>query len=304
MGARHQIHDHSLTAHDNEPDGSVGPIVTRASAPGLFAMLDHLALATRGGYPSEVRVSYLPACGVLDLSERSGYPRRVLIVGLPCFQILSEDELRATLAHEIAHLKLEDAVFTRDVMGSLTGYARPRAPGQSMVRTFVVSGAASTLLALAAPLARWMELRADRWSAGLCGEAHLSCALIKIAVVQSIFREVLSLYDPESNEGSGAPAHNVYQYFESAWRHIQGRPMARLAGKVVHGKQAFWREPHPSMAERIAQLGSAGIPDLVHDSSLNLLEKPSEWMTLMHNRLYGSAPPAPTVFKPALERGP
>ena len=47
------------------------------------------------------------------------------------------------------------------------------------------------------PVSRGQEARADRCAATIAGGGAASSALVKVAIVQPLFREVLSVYDPE-----------------------------------------------------------------------------------------------------------
>src|SRR6202035_5154493 len=51
---------------------------------------------------------------------------------------------------------------------------------------------------LIAPIARGQELRADRSAAAIAGGSAAASALVKVAVVQPLFREVLWSYDPNA----------------------------------------------------------------------------------------------------------
>lgn len=54
--------------------------------------------------PGQVRLAYLPCCGVVAWGRS-----QALLVGLPLLRVLSQSELRAVLAHELAHLARGDA---------------------------------------------------------------------------------------------------------------------------------------------------------------------------------------------------
>ena len=52
------------------------------------------------------------------------------------------------------------------------------------------------------PVARGQEARADRCAAAIAGGSAASSALVKVAVVQPLFREVLAIVRPERIQAS------------------------------------------------------------------------------------------------------
>ena len=62
------------------------------------------------------------------------------------------------------------------------------------------------------PVARGQETRADRSAAIIAGGGAAASALVKVAVVQPLFREVLEHYDPNHPEYP-----NLYAFFRAFW---------------------------------------------------------------------------------------
>ncbi|MFO0948148.1 MAG: M48 family metallopeptidase [Planctomycetota bacterium] len=283
---------------DDEPDASIGPMLTRDDAPDLFNILEDLARQLGGGLPTEVRLSYLPACGVLDLGSQSGYPRQVLIIGLPCFLILRTDELRAVLAHELAHLTLEDAVFTRDIVNFSQELHRKMRRGADWSdwvnpRYWLARSISFGLAAATASVSRAMEYRADDWSAACFGTRPLASALEKLAIVQPIFREVLFIYDPIAR-----PAVSVYAYFLRVWKRLPAVEYKRLRKRFVKGIKPDRFDPHPPVYKRIKRLtGPEWTTGRWAMPAAKLLAAPEELVTLMNNRLYAEQIEPTSVFR-------
>ena len=278
-----------------EPDAAVGPILAREDAPKLFAMLGELAARIEGGHPTEVRVSYLPDCGIIDLETDSGGCRQVLVIGLPCFEIWSPVELRSVLAHELAHLKQEDAVFTREVLDFSDRLRRSVRTGSLLSpRRLLTRGVGIGLALLATPVSRAMEHRADSWSAERFGAAPLASALKKLAIVQPIFREVLTAYD-----ASDAEAPNVYQYFSRFWGSLSKRDLQRLRRRLVDHRVPGYLDRHPALTDRLERLSRIAVEAGVSSrKSKTLLANPVELQWLLHNRLYGLRSAPASVFEP------
>src|SRR5262249_26552849 len=97
----------------SDPDVSVGPVLSELDAPGIFVIVAEVARKVGSPEPDEVRLTYLPCCGVLEQRRWCGLRsrRRVLVVGLPLLYVLSVEELRAVVAHELAHLSRGDAAL-------------------------------------------------------------------------------------------------------------------------------------------------------------------------------------------------
>ena len=70
----------------------------------LFATIDTVGRRLGVKPPSQVRLTYLPCCGVVAWGRS-----RALLIGLPLFRVLTQGELRAIVAHELAHLARGDA---------------------------------------------------------------------------------------------------------------------------------------------------------------------------------------------------
>src|SRR5262249_61366831 len=80
------------------------PLVGRVGAPVLFNTIDAVGRRLGVKPPSQVRLTYLPCCGVVAWGRS-----RALLIGLPLFRVLTQGELRAIVAHELAHLARGDA---------------------------------------------------------------------------------------------------------------------------------------------------------------------------------------------------
>src|SRR3954464_2106187 len=87
-----------------DPDSDLGPVLARVDAPLLFSAIDTVARRLGVRPPGQVRLTYLPCCGVVAWGRS-----QALIIGLPLLRVLNLAELRAVLAHELAHLARGDA---------------------------------------------------------------------------------------------------------------------------------------------------------------------------------------------------
>ncbi len=84
---------------------SQGHALRAAEAPALWAMLDSLCRELQCRPVDEVRITIEFNAGIREIPRLGflGWPRGVLQLGLPLMEALVVDELRAVLAHEMAH---------------------------------------------------------------------------------------------------------------------------------------------------------------------------------------------------------
>ena len=152
-----------------DPDADHGPVLGRADAPELFARGRRDRPTAGARPPGQLRLTYLPCCGATAWGRRG----RALLIGLPLLSVLNRVELRAVLAHELAHF----GPGGRDARGPIGPVRRQASAGRSTRRAgrrgapcAAGRGSATALGSrLLAPIARGQEARADRFAAGIAG---------------------------------------------------------------------------------------------------------------------------------------
>ena len=272
-----------------DPDADYGPILRRAEAPRLFDLLAEVAARVEARPPDEVRLAYLPCCGVVAW-DRS----RALLLGLPLLPVLTVGELRAVLAHELAHLARGDATWSARVVRSVevlaAGLYDHGATSRGPLRWWGIAcerGAARLL----GPMAEGQEARADRCSGTIAGGADSAAALIKVALVQPLFRELLELADPDGT--------NLYATFRRFWERLPVPLVEAMRANLLATPAPADSSPHPPLLDRLAHL--AAYPDrrdaaADRDPAIALLGDP-EWVEQdLHDRLFRLHPVEPSVF--------
>lgn len=244
----------------SHPDSDLGPVITPLDASGLCAEVTDISRRMGTRPPAEIRVTYLPCCAVMA----SGRRKRALVVGLPLLSVLTRSELRAVLAHELAHWAKDDAGRTARATRFVDGLARvleaDSGPQKRRVSWSPLNLWARACLSLSrhwlAPIARGLETRADRASAALAGGDAAASALVKVAFVQPVFREVLAYYSPEQD---GAP--NVFAYFRTFWHRLPESVITSLRHGVLSDRRAPVDPAHPALLDRMVSLQNhAGRP--------------------------------------------
>jgi Zn-dependent protease with chaperone function len=275
----------------SNPDADLGPVLSRVDAPLLFDAVDVVARRLGVKPPGQVRLSYLPCCGVVAWGRS-----RALLVGLPLLRILTRAEMRAVLAHELAHLARGDATraarrgrFVESLERAVERRGdRLRGPLGAWARYCLRE--ASWLIQ---PVAWGLEARADRSAALIAGGGAACSALVKTAMVQPLFREVLAFYDPDEADV------NLYAFFRAFWFRLPEEIRSTMRLKVLAGGGP--PDPaHPPLADRLAILQS--YPDHVRgpgdDQPANTFLGDLEiFEEMLHRRLFAvSAALEPTVY--------
>ena len=275
-----------------DPDADFGPILKRGEAPRLFDMLAEVALRLEVRPPEQVRLAFLPCCGVVAWGRSSA-----LLLGLPLLPVLEIGELRAILVHELAHLARGDATWSARLVRSVEVLDRvlddPGATTWGPLRWWAL-GCRRVAIALLGPIAEGQESRADRLSASIAGGSDAASALVKVALVQPLFRELLDVFDIED-----PAAPNLYATFRRFWGHLPGPLVDSMRLGLLTTTDAVDQSPHPPLADRVAHL--LGYPDRPpiparRELAATLLGD-VEWIEQrMHDRLYNLHPIEPTVF--------
>ncbi len=284
-----------IRLESTDPDADFGPILKRTDAPLLFDLLGTLARDLNIRPPEEVRLAFLPCCGVIAW-RRS----RALLLGLPLLSILDVAELRSVLAHELAHLAQGDATWAARLVRSVEILDRDLDPADSVawgpLRWWAIGCQviASTLLT---PIAEGQEARADRSAAVCSGGRAAASALVKVALVQPLFRELLGILDI-----SNPNTHNLYASFRTFWDRLPEPLIESMRINLLASTETVDQSPHPPLNDRITQLLT--FPDRPlsvtdHEPALSLLGD-LEWLEqMLHDRLYNLHPIEPTVFHAA-----
>src|SRR5271157_2665023 len=95
------------------------------------------------------------------------------------------------------------------------------------------------------PVARGQEARADRMAAIIAGGGAAASALVKVAVVQPLFREVLEHYDPNHPNFP-----NLYSFFRTFWYRLPVESVSAMRLQVLTSQHARPRASPPARSPR------------------------------------------------------
>jgi Zn-dependent protease with chaperone function len=251
---------------------SPGPLLERAQAPALFAMLDELAARAGTAPPEEVYLSPLPDLAVSEVEGTLGIGgRRVLILGIPLLHWLSVQELRAVLAHELGHYLGGDTKLCsvigycetsfRSVIGSMadtTGggghfiYAVGRNVADTIGRV-VIGGYARLYLRIMRADGRRQELAADALAVRLGGRESAVRALEKLSFTAPMYGVYLHA-DVARAVAYGAVPSDLMTGFEALRAHLRERGTEDEVVAAVRARQTDPHDNHPALSDRVAAM--------------------------------------------------
>jgi Zn-dependent protease with chaperone function len=281
-----------FSVETQDPDSDLGPVLARVDAPLLFSSIEIVARRLGVRPPGQVRLTYLPCCGVVAWGRS-----RALLIGLPLLRVLTQAELRAILAHELAHLAQGDATRAARSARFVEGLERaveqagPAVWGPLGVWARFCLREASWLIE---PVARSQEARADRLAAMIAGGGAAASALVKVAIVQPLFREVLANYDPNHPEYP-----NLYAFFRAFWYRLPTDSISAMRMRILTCEDATHDPAHPSLPDRLAQLQSYPDRSCVNGDAqpaTTFLGDLEIFEEMLHNRLFSIPAVEPTIF--------
>ncbi len=283
-----------LVSETGNPDTDLGPVLARADAPVLFTEIGEVARRLGAKPPGQVRLTYLPCCGVVAWGHGR---KRALLLGMPLLHVLNQAELRAVLAHELAHLARGDATVSlrsaRFVEGLSQALDQAERPSISPLRLW-----AKLCRRLGegwlAPIARGQEARADRASAAIAGGDVAASALVKVALVQPLFREVLEHYDPAEPD-----LPNLYAFFRAFWSRVPDTLHTSIRHRLLAAPSTPIDAAHPALLDRLAVVQSyanRALSDFDQERASTLLGDVEAMEQLLHDRLFATGRVEPSVF--------
>lgn len=256
------------TAADVEP----WPILRRAEAPALFSVLDSVAVAKR--LPPIDQVWIHDECNASISIERrwwpGGKPVLRVTVGLPLMAMLSPEQLRAVIAHELGHVGgIRAGLHTVLVrLMAVTSGGTPESAGTWHARSIWALVAWVGRLCGPAAERRWRRLShscehlADLAAAQCCGSAQIAQTLAMIGLAKhTLATRWWPLFFPV-DATSAAPA---------------GRPFAGLLQGDLRwpdaSERGYWLDEallcgvaplqtHPRLSDRLRMLPGPNMPVL------------------------------------------
>jgi Zn-dependent protease with chaperone function len=200
----------------------------------------------------------------------------VIGIGLPLFALLTENELRSVLAHEMGHHLAADVKLGPWVYRTRRAIARAadRFEGSSFWLHLPFFAYAELFMRTSLRISRAQELSADARAAKVAGAGATASALRKIEILGAAWQAYFHSEVLPVVEQKRLPL--LLGGFESYWRAAQTPDtpaFALLAGAIEAGKGSSAEDTHPSLEERLAALGDPA-PESDHAApALALLDR-------------------------------
>jgi Zn-dependent protease with chaperone function len=269
-----------------------GRLLKAAEAPALFTLLKGLRKRLKTLRFHRVYLVTDFNAAVIQRPRLSffGWWQNCLLIGLPLMETLQEEELRAVLAHEFAHLSKHDAqlshwlyrlrktweqIFTRLQQPRRQGDLSIRAVSARFVRWFWPRFNAHAFV-----LSRQTEYRADRAAAGSTDSHAMISALARLAASRRFLDEKFWPEVRKLAAETPAPPDD----FEACLRGALSGPLAAAEAQsnvAIELRSVTTNvDTHPCLNERLKALGWNGSPILRDEvraggSAADLLLAPS-----------------------------
>ncbi len=241
----------------------------REEGPGLFDLIDEVRANLDVAPVREVRLKPAPTIGVTRVWRRHRYfvrESKLLVVGLPLLRALTVDELRAALAHELAHFAGGDVRRARIVnaaWGRIALMRRVLRRGGPLLTWgnplwWYLAAYQALLVRVAGAVRRLQEARADSLAATVTDPVRYARALVKLAALGLSFRRFApGLLIRAGREGR--PVENLFIELQEFIDGMEPRQRRRIVREVLQ-EEGSAGDDHPPLRERLASLGVARLP--------------------------------------------
>lgn len=226
----------------------------------LYQVVADVALRVEAPIPDEIRVTHMPECYVTEQRVFSFAPARklVLVLGMPQLTVFTLDELRVTLAHELAHFRRGDTrtgVFAQRFLNALrwTWHVLGRRRCWWLNPLWVYARLYALLfMVVSAPIRRTQELHADELSARVFGGALAARTLLKEWLIAHQFDAAVATYRLQvAQDDTCADVPNVFQWFGTVWRELSPAGQQYLLRRLAEVETPSFWDSHPSTCCRI-----------------------------------------------------
>lgn len=245
--------------HDSVPDSATGTLLLPEQYPALYDAVSDVGREVQSPKPDEIRLTFRPDCYVVELRSFSIRTDRrlVLVIGLPHLEVLTLNELKVIVAHELAHFGSGDTRLGVFVFRFLESLRQARKENEDTGWRWIdpVAWLSWTyfhlFLVLSAPIRKHQELRADSWSAMVYGGHFAAQTLLKDWLLERQFNETLTRFLHTIPRKAGG---NVFREFAEHFHDLTPTGQAYLEDRLAEEERpAFW-DSHPTIHERMTNM--------------------------------------------------
>ncbi len=252
-----------------EPLELDGQFLPAERAPELWRYVESIAKAVGTSPPRQIVVGTNPAFFVTEIKVRTEGGRargRTLFLSLPLCRILSKDELRAVIGHEMAHFYGRDTAFSRkfypvfrrgaNALDAMSDSAQSAGAGGFVLlpAIWLLSFYLESFSEAEAAISREREFAADAKGAELTTRRVAGLALTKIIQHQPAWEKAESvLLDSTSSDRTQWPSPGE-SFRETAEREFRSANRAEQIRKLEEDQLSHPADRHPPLRERLAAL--------------------------------------------------
>ena len=240
-----------------------------ATAPELRRLIADVARSVGTEAPDNILAGINPTFFVTEMpvqSDHREYHGRSLYLSVPLCRVLTENELKSILGHELAHFHGQDTEFSRRFYPI---YRRAQSTLEVVSRTAQSVGGGGWVLVPAvwllsfylesfsvaeAAISRQRELAADEIGARMSGAREFGVALMKVIRYEDVWEQVYKdLLNGEEDRTSTALPGELFQ--KLAEKHILEVDREKEVRKLETETLEHPTDSHPPLQERLTALG-------------------------------------------------
>jgi Zn-dependent protease with chaperone function len=244
----------------------LGKVVAEEDAPALWEVVRGVCGAVGAEPPDNLVLGLEPAFFVSEAAVRCvdrPLAGRTMFVSLPLCRILSLDEVRAALGHELAHFAGLDTRFAREFLPvyrgtavALRGLAATRSGGAASLAVLpavsLLSFFFDSFAAVERDVSRERELVADLAGARVTSAEVMAAALVKVHAFSDAWAAAESVM-AEALRGGTACENASLLFAELVASNASPERLAGLEDRAL----AHPTDSHPPLASRLRNLGTS-----------------------------------------------
>lgn len=262
-----------------------GRALRRDEEPALFAEVDDVARRLGAQAPATILAGFEPSFFVVDADVQalgSSHTGRTMFLSLPMAGLLTREEFRAIIGHELGHFRGDDTYYSRrvaplygaagDAFGGLAAAQRRGLGIVTLPVALMLQAVFGTLFGSLAEMQRSRELEADRAGAEAASPRAVASGLVKLTRASGAWPSTFGAY--VQGLAAGAVLPSVTDEFLA-----RARAGAATSGDDADARLGHPFDTHPPTAVRLQRLGvPSADPDARDvapaDSALGLFADP------------------------------
>ncbi|MCI4665622.1 MAG: M48 family metalloprotease [Neomegalonema sp.] len=252
-----------------EPRGVLAHQMKRREAPALWEMVESVARKVESRPPDHIIVGLEPnffatASPIVTPDSEGVLRGETLFLSVPLMRLFSEAELRAVIAHELAHFHGEDTVYSLRftpvyhrialLLDALEGEDGESDHIGAAPAALILRYLLGTFQLNESAISRERELEADRIGVAAAGVDALAVSLAKAAVYGQLWSAVRERNVERLNRGK--ISRNLSRvYADSARYDVSNQTLQQVVAQILETRISHPTDSHPTVYERYQAIG-------------------------------------------------